>query len=104
MQDKLMLKSMAAGFALALCSMAAPACDRANMAVGVLEARQHFVEIFTGANGPLYSVKTKQGELLAEHMAEDELIGRFPELESMIKGVADDASLGPRKAKKFDQL
>ncbi len=45
----------------------------------------------------MYTVKTLDGETLAQHLSQQVLSRRFPELGELIeRGMADDASLYPK--------
>ncbi len=78
--------------------------SHAETAVGVLKSKQHLVEIFAGEDGPLYSVKNLKGELLASRLTDTDLLDKFPALEPVIRGYADDASLSPQINKPMDIL
>ena len=69
-----------------------------NPVIGHLQTRNKLITIRTGADGPLYSVKSKEGKILAVDLPATELSARFPELKKVVeRGFAgDDASLRPR--------
>ncbi len=66
--------------------------------IGRLKTRDKFITIRTGADGPLYTVKSKEGKTLAMDIPAAQLSARFPELKDVVeRGIAgDDASLSPR--------
>ncbi|MFT5083764.1 MAG: hypothetical protein ACI9Y1_001814 [Lentisphaeria bacterium] len=66
------------------------------LVVGTLKTRSYLLELHSGANGALYTVKNLHGKTLASNLNEKGLVAQFPELESIISGYADDASLGPK--------
>jgi len=78
--------------------------DQRHTAVGVLKSRQHLIEIFNNDSEPRYNVKSINGEMLAEYVTESEVLNQFPELESIIGGYADDASLTLPKDTIFDDM
>lgn len=64
--------------------------------VGSLRTKDRIVEIHSGERGPLYTVKTLDGELLARRLSLEMLSLNFPDLGTLIeRGVADEASLYP---------
>lgn len=68
------------------------------MPVGTLKTNDRIVEIHTGEHGPLYTVKTLNGELLGRHLSLEMLSQNFPALGKLVeRGVADDASLFPNQ-------
>jgi hypothetical protein len=53
--------------------------------IGHLEFRDQMVTIFSGSNGPLYTVTAKDGQRLAAQLGERELHARFPDLYQNMK-------------------
>ena len=51
---------------------------------GHLVFREHTVTIWLGDDGPLYSVATNDGQVLATRVDEDYLAANFPELRDML--------------------
>lgn len=84
--------------------VAANAQSENKGAVGVLKSRQHIVEMYAGEHEPLYTVKDIQGETVAILLTGSELLSQIPELESVIYGYADDASLGGKTYNPIDIL
>ncbi|WP_086930367.1 hypothetical protein [Agarilytica rhodophyticola] len=75
-----------------------------NEVVGVLKSRHYVVEMYSGKHEPLYTVKNIQGDMLAANLTGSELVSQIPELEHVIYGYADDASLGIDTANGWDGL
>lgn len=48
--------------------------------LGSLTGPRHIVEVYVGRNGPLYTVKTLEGETLVTQVNSDEVYARFPDL------------------------
>ena len=71
--------------------------------IGHLHARDKIVTITSGSDGPVFSVKSSNGDKLADLLSIYELIARFPDLENVVKrGIAgNDASLGPEYMRKY---
>ena len=65
--------------------------------IGHLKTRDKTITTMTGPNGPLYTVKTANGEVLAEQLPEDELYSKFPELKEVVERAlaGNDARLVP---------
>lgn len=63
--------------------------------IGHLSTRDKFITIRTGPNGPLYTVETKDGKILAENLPAEKLCAEFPELKNVLEqGIAvNDASI-----------
>lgn len=61
--------------------------------LGFLETRHHSIEIKAGETGT-YTVRSKDGKILAENISDSELQARFPELQRVVRSVAwnSDAS------------
>jgi hypothetical protein len=53
--------------------------------IGHLETRNRVVTIFAGEQ-PHYSVSTKEGKMLAEHISLRELSAKFPDLHRTVDG------------------
>ena len=68
-----------------------------NVVIGQIQTRDKVVVIRSGKNGPLYTVKSKDGAVLAEDIIADEVNLKFPDLKGIVKnGVAGyDASVRP---------
>ena len=65
--------------------------------IGHLETRDKRITVRSGPDGPVYTVKSDDGKILAEGVPQSQLLARFPELESLVEhGIAaDDARLRP---------
>ena len=63
--------------------------------IGHLQTKDKILTIRSGADGPLYTVKSKDGELLAVDLTTEDLYAEFPDLKKIIEtGFAgEDASL-----------
>jgi hypothetical protein len=63
--------------------------------IGYLRTRDKFITIRTGLNGPLYTVETRDGKILAINLPAEKLYAEFPELKNVLEqGIAvDDASI-----------
>ena len=58
--------------------------------IGHLKIRDQVITITTGPHGPLYTIKSKEGGLIALNLSGEELANRFPDLhEKMEKSLAD---------------
>jgi hypothetical protein len=58
--------------------------------IGRLETRDQVIMITAGPDGPLYTIKSKEGQLVALNLSGKELAIRFPALhETMEKSLAD---------------
>lgn len=53
--------------------------------MGHLETRDRVVTISLGETGPLYSIRTKKGRMLHEHLSANELQARSPGLFDLVK-------------------
>ena len=104
MKGTIKISIMALWFVFSLLALAASACEQRHSPVGVLKSKGHVVEVFTGEGSPVYSVRSARGELLAELVTEEEMLSQFPELEGIVKGYADDASLQRWTPKGPDRL
>jgi hypothetical protein len=62
--------------------------------IGHLKTKDKLITIRRGADGPLYTVETKDGEILAVNLPAGKLYAEFPELKSLLeRGMAvEDAS------------
>jgi hypothetical protein len=56
-----------------------------NPVVGHLKTRDNFITIRTGPDGPLYTVKSKSGRVLAVDLSATELSAKFPDLGKMVE-------------------
>ena len=67
--------------------------------IGHLKKKGRIITIKKGPDGPLYTVETKDGKILAVNLSSDKLYAEFPELKSVIEnGLAvDDAAYRPTK-------
>jgi hypothetical protein len=63
--------------------------------IGHLRTKDKFITIRTGPNGPLYTVETKDGKILAVNLPAEKICAEFPELKYVLEqGIAvDDASI-----------
>jgi hypothetical protein len=50
-----------------------------------IEKRDRWITVKSGANGPVYYVQTKSGEVLVRNLSEDQLKAQNPELLKFIK-------------------
>ena len=66
--------------------------------IGYLEKRDRTITIKAGPKGPLYSVKTADGKVLAENLSADQLRAQAPELSEFLK----KAVAGPAGTNKAD--
>ena len=58
--------------------------------IGRLKTRDQVITITTGTDGLLYTIKSKEGGLIALNISGEELASRFPDLhEQMEKSLAD---------------
>ena len=58
--------------------------------IGCLKTKDQVITITTGPDGPLYTIKSKEGRLIALNLSGEELASRFPDLHEKIeKSVAD---------------
>jgi hypothetical protein len=62
--------------------------------IGYLETRDRVITIKSGPNGTVYSVATKEGQVLHENLSAEQLKAQAPELHEFIKtATAGDARL-----------
>ena len=63
--------------------------------IGHLEKRGQVITIYAGEKGPLYTVKTKEGKIIAEKIDDTQLQARLPDLYRDLKSAVagNDASL-----------
>jgi hypothetical protein len=62
--------------------------------IGQIRTRDKVIIILSGADGRLYTVKSKEGNILAKDLNSGELNVKFPELKNLVEnGLAGDASL-----------
>jgi hypothetical protein len=58
--------------------------------IGSLKTRDQVITITVGPDGPLYTIKSKEGDVIALNISGEELASRFPDLhEKMEKSLAD---------------
>jgi hypothetical protein len=58
--------------------------------IGHLETRDQVISITAGPGGPLYTIRSNEGQEIAMHLTEEELAARFPDLHEQIeKSMAD---------------
>ena len=58
--------------------------------IGRLKTRDQVITITAGPDGPLYTIESKEGELIAINISGEELASRFPDLhEKLEKSLAD---------------
>ena len=58
--------------------------------IGHLKTRDQVISITTGPDGPLYTIRSKEGLEIAIHLTKEELATRFPDLHEKIeKSMAD---------------
>lgn len=58
--------------------------------IGRLKTRDRVITITSGPDGPLYTIESKEGELIAANLSGEELATRFPALYKKIeKSLAD---------------
>jgi hypothetical protein len=68
--------------------------DLANPGIGQLKTKDKLITIRTGHDGPLYSVKSNDGKVLAVDITSSELSAEFPELKEVVeRSLADWAGL-----------
>jgi hypothetical protein len=69
----------------------------AHRPIGHLKTRDKVLTIRTGPDGPLYTVKSADGNVLAAGLSPTDLSTRFPELKDMVeRGIADWAGIDPK--------
>ena len=63
--------------------------------IGHLEKSGQIITIYAGEKGPLYTVKTKEGKIIAEKIDDTQLQARLPDLYRDLKSAVagNDASL-----------
>ena len=66
-----------------------------DMLIGYLEKHGQVIAIYAGDEGPLYTIKTKDGEVIAEKIDEKQLQAKHPDLYRDLKSAVagNDASL-----------
>jgi hypothetical protein len=58
--------------------------------IGRLKTRDRVITITSGSDGPLYTIESKDGEMIATNLSGEELATRFPALyEKIEKSLAD---------------
>lgn len=73
---------------------ASPSQGSANPTIGHLQTRAQRVTIHAGPEGPLYTVYSEAGQILAMDIPAEEVSRRFPELKMVMeRGIADWAGL-----------
>lgn len=67
--------------------------------IGRLETRDLMLVVYSGTNGPMYTVASEDGKAIAENLNEQQLLARFPQLKPLIdEGMAaDDARLAEQE-------
>ena len=65
--------------------------NTANPVIGHLETKDKLITIRESPDGPLYTVKSEDGKILARDLAADDVGARFPELKPLIWAGTDDA-------------
>ena len=61
--------------------------------IGHLESRDRIITITKGPKGPLYTVKTKDGKIIAKKIDEKNLQAKYPDIYYQIKtGIAGNAA------------
>ena len=72
--------------------------DSGGLVIGHLKTRDKMITIRTGPDGPLYTVESEDGKILAVDLPAAELSAKFPELKDVVeRGIAgEDASIDPR--------
>jgi hypothetical protein len=67
---------------------------------GFLHTRDKIITIRHGADGPLYTIKTKNGKTLATNIGEKDLQAKYPDIYRNVKEgrAANDARLYPSKS------
>ena len=92
-------------FSYSVPAISDPSTPNPAPVIGHLHARDKIVTISSGVSGPIYSVKSLDGNILAELLSIYELYSQFPSLEEVVKrGIAgNDASLGPDYMRKSRQ-
>ena len=74
-----------------------------NYVIGHLKTRDKIITIRTGRDGPLYTVKTKEGNILAVGLMTSEISSKFPELEELVKhGLAEPDAWAGSEQMKFE--
>jgi len=62
--------------------------------VGHLKTRDKLITMRSGSDGPLYTVKSEDGTVLAVDLAGEDLSAKFPELKNVVeRGIADWAGM-----------
>jgi len=80
------MKTILIAVLLALATAAFAEDKKSSPAIlGYLETRDHVVAILAGAE-PRYTVRSKDGKLLAERLSRKELSAKFPGLRSVVDG------------------
>lgn len=65
-----------------------------NGVIGQIQTRNKVIIIRSGADGQIYTVKSKEGDILADDLNAEELNAKFPELKEVVEnGLAGDASV-----------
>ena len=64
---------------------------------GHLKTRDKLITIRAGSNGPLYTVESEDGTVLAVDLPAEDVSAKFPELKDVVeRGVADWAGIYPQ--------
>ena len=61
--------------------------------IGRLKTRDQVITITAGPDGPLYTIESKEGELIATNISGEELASRFPDLHEKIEKSLADSKL-----------
>ena len=71
------------------------ATDKNSVVIGYMQSRDRVVTISQGPEGTVYTVKNKDGKVLAENISEKDLKSKYPSVYSQVKyGLAgNDARL-----------
>ena len=72
----------------------APGQRAASVAIGQMKTRDKLITIRTGPDGPLYTVKSEDGKVLAADLPAADISAKFPDLKGVVEGgVADWAGM-----------
>lgn len=95
---------LAFGFLLSMAELASAEATDGVTPLGTLKTKQHYIEVSAGKDSVVYTVKSLEGKVLQANLNEKTLISLYPQLEHIIYGQADDASLTPTQNKRADLL
>ena len=66
--------------------------EPAGILIGSLKTNEKIINVLSGKSGPMYTIKTIGGEILAENLSKQEAIDKFPEIKAILeRGIADNA-------------